>query len=231
MVWDPDGWIAPQAKVVPATGECHVWFVRAASPEPWAALLSSVERAQVGAFRLESSRRMFITSRATQRLVVAHYSGIDATAVKIDRSCEHCGDPRHGRPAVADAPIDYSVSHSGDWLVMAVVGDGRVGVDLEEPRNISDLDGLASATFSPAEYAEFRGGAAVDFYRTWTRKESVVKLTGRGLAAKLSDVDVRGGRVDGIYLTELSVPGGYAGALASSVELHTIRFCRLNWRF
>jgi 4'-phosphopantetheinyl transferase len=227
MGWDPDGWSVPRAEVVPATGECHVWFVRAGSHEAWAALLSSAERAQVDGFRLESSRQMFITSRATQRLVAAHYGGIDPTAVKIDRSCEHCGDLRHGRPFVAGAPIDYSVSHSGDWLVMAVVGDGRVGVDLEQPRNISDIDGLASATFSAAEYAEFRGGSAVDFYRSWTRKESVVKLTGRGLATKLSDVDVRGGRVDGIYLADLSVPGGYAGALASSVELHAIRFCRL----
>jgi len=228
MVWDPDGWSVPTAEVVPAMGECHVWFVRARSREPWAALLSSAERAQVDGFRLESSRQMFITSRATQRLVAAHYSGIEATAVKIDRSCEHCGDPRHGRPKASDAPIDYSVSHSGDWLVMAVVGDGRVGVDLEQPRDINDLDGLASATFSVAEYAEFRSGSAVDFYRSWTRKESVVKLTGRGLATKLSDVDVRGGRVDEIYLTDLSVPGGYAGALASTVELHTIRPCRLD---
>ena len=96
----------------------------------------------------------------------------------------------------AGAGFDFSVSHTSGWLVIAVVGTGRVGVDIESMTVARSVDELARRVLGPAEQAAFllvphadRGSA---FLRVWTRKEATVKLTGHGLVVSFTDLDVTG---------------------------------------
>jgi 4'-phosphopantetheinyl transferase len=136
------------------------------------------------------------------------------------------------------------VSHAKGWLVLAVVGSGKVGVDIEA---VSDraADDLPDRVFSPAEQHQFllveRERRPAHFMTIWTRKEAAVKLTGHGLAAPFSDLDVTGPTVIAspppsnwpagfIYLTDLppkTNPDGVTlhAALAATVPIHTIRYC------
>lgn len=94
-------------------------------------------------------------------------------------------DPR-GRPQLDHAGWDCNWSHSGDWLAVALVRDGRVGVDIERiharPRALE----IARRYFHPREadaLARCEPDARSDaFLRLWCAKEAVLKAHGHGLA-------------------------------------------------
>jgi 4'-phosphopantetheinyl transferase len=70
---------------------------------------------------------------------------------------------------------------------VAVRPDGPVGLDVEQVRDVADLDALAGHVRSPAERA--RGDLdPAGFFRTWTRKEALVKATGDGLATPMTAI-------------------------------------------
>ncbi|HEY3009746.1 MAG TPA: 4'-phosphopantetheinyl transferase superfamily protein [Micromonosporaceae bacterium] len=242
MAWSIDGRDPPKPGSVPGVGECHIWAVPIVDDDRWPGLLDADERARAEKYRPGPPRLTFVASRAVQRLVAARYLQRDPSMVTIRRGCEHCGDPDHGRPALADGgPLDYSVAHSGSWLVMAVVGSGRVGIDLEEMRDLAEVDDLAGMTLAAPEYARYRALAADDrstvFYRTWTRKEAVAKLAGQGLCIEPNRIEVdepvatvpHWWSADPIHVRDLPAPSGYAAALASTVEVAAVRLCRPHW--
>jgi len=90
----------------------------------------------------------------------------------------------HGRPAFRDPGLpDFSISHSGDWLWLAV-GEPTLGLDVEQQRPRRNLQKLMAHVLSALELAWV---AAQDdelgaFYRLWTLREAVLKASGRGLA-------------------------------------------------
>jgi 4'-phosphopantetheinyl transferase len=105
-------------------------------------------------------------------------------AVAVDRTCSRCG-AQHGRPHLARAGLEVSVAHSGDVAAVATADRVVVGVDVEEIRPI-DYPGLLDDVCSAAERENVKD--LTTFLRTWTRKESLLKATGDGLAVVLSDL-------------------------------------------
>ena len=184
----------PSPGVLPDPGACHLWVARTAGAASNLALLDQDEHEAAGRFRLESAKDAFVASRAAQRLVIGRYLGRPPEAMKIARDCRHCGK-QHGRPYVPDAPVDFSVSHSAGWLLLAVVSAGVVGVDLEQVSNRS-VDDLANRVLGPAEQQQFllvpRDERAGWFIRLWARKEAALKLTGHGIAGPLARLNVTG---------------------------------------
>jgi phosphopantetheinyl transferase len=131
-------------------GECDVWTFPVPALHGDTSLLDAAEQDQLERLRVHRARRRFVVSRVAQRLVLSRYLGRAASEVDIVRTCERCGDPTHGRPHVVGGP-DYSVSHSGSWVVVAVSGAGRVGVDVEKVRAFADLQRFAAKVLSDAE--------------------------------------------------------------------------------
>jgi 4'-phosphopantetheinyl transferase len=233
----------------PSPGDCHVWLVPVRHRTDWLDLLDGPERERAARLVGTPAEHVFVTSRGTQRLVGAHYLGIPPTEVRTDRTCAHCANPHtanqnitgsgtpHGRPRLRGAVIDYSVSHTPGWLVMAVTAGGLVGVDIEEIDSVPDTAGLARAALSDRERHRF--DALPDIRRrawllsAWTRKEAAMKLTGLGLRAAPPLVDVSGTTVSAsavpgwpthaIHLHRLDAPAGHVGALATTVPLGTVR--------
>lgn len=85
-----------------------------------------------------------------------------------------------GKPELADVPLRFSLSHSGDRCACAVY-DRAIGVDIQK-RTAADMR-ILERRFTPCE-REFvlnsadRGAA---FTRVWTMKESYVKAHGTGI--------------------------------------------------
>jgi 4'-phosphopantetheinyl transferase len=73
----------------------------------------------------------------------------------------------------------WSISHKPKY-VAAVIGQGRMGIDIEEigPRKENIFDYVAS----DEEWMLFGGKSWDSLYRCWTAKETVLKSTGTGLA-------------------------------------------------
>jgi 4'-phosphopantetheinyl transferase len=93
----------------------------------------------------------------------------------------------YGRPFLHD-PIDFNISHSGEYVVCAVTDRGRIGIDIEQIRPVALKD------FERVLRPEEREGIARSdkpydhFFTYWTMKESVIKAHGKGLSIPLQAV-------------------------------------------
>jgi 4'-phosphopantetheinyl transferase len=102
----------------------------------------------------------------------------------------------HRKPLLkeVDPRVHFNLSHSGDLALLAVTGCAPIGVDLEQQRDLHDMDALVQRFFSPTEQTAYGQHPASErsdcFYRIWTRKEAVIKANGSGLSAPLSAFDV-----------------------------------------
>ena len=77
---------------------------------------------------------------ALVRAVLAGALGCPPAAVPIDRRCGTCGQPGHGKPRVAGDGPEFSLSHAGDGVLLAVHPSAPVGVDLEVAgRNVDQI--------------------------------------------------------------------------------------------
>ena len=128
-------------------------------------------------------RRQHIVSRAALRIVLARWPRCPPDALQF------VADPS-GKPRLVGGAPHFSVSHSGDWGLIAVTALGPVGVDIERCVPISELEAIAERVFAPAAARTVmsqRGKRRVQsFYREWTRMEAQLKASGEGLAGGLS---------------------------------------------
>jgi 4'-phosphopantetheinyl transferase len=227
----------------PAPRTCDVWLVPVRRREAWARLLTVPDREHLVGLD-EVATQVHLTSRAAQRLILSRYLGVFPDEITVDRSCERCGDAQHGRPRVPGAALDYSVSHTRAWVLVAVVGEGRVGADLDARPADGDLEDLAAAALTPAERRAWRRLPARDradaLLASWTRKEATTKLTGHGLTIPLRDLDVTGPRPTLLtrdpsgrlpyprpYLTHVPAPANHSAALATTTHVDQVRHLRL----
>ncbi|MEU7789465.1 4'-phosphopantetheinyl transferase superfamily protein [Amycolatopsis sp. NPDC049159] len=168
--------------------------VRWSSPLPaeerFLRLLDEVEQDRFGAYRQDADKRRFLTGRVLAKTVAAERLGLTPETVKFDATCEDCGKP-HGRPRVPGADLTLSISHSGDLIGLAATPSVPVGLDVETANRRAD-DGLIEYALSPAEAAHLAGLApdekAAAFFVYWTRKEAVMKATGKGLRIPLQSI-------------------------------------------
>jgi len=133
-----------------------------------------------------------------------------ADSDQFRREClSHCADQapaawrfassEHGKPRLQDSPLplDFNLSHSGDWLACAVTSAGEVGVDLEQVDRERDVLRVARRYFSAREIESLTAlppGQRQDrFYDLWTLKEAWIKARGLTLAGELQGAAFRFG--------------------------------------
>lgn len=141
--------------------------------------LPADERWRAAEIVVPAVRRRFVRARAALRRVLSAATGRPPHALAIDYGA-------HGKPRLADHPgLHFNLSHSGELAVIATSTLGEVGIDLEALRPRPDLLPVARRFFAAEEAAmvEAFDGAARSraFLRVWTRKEAVLKATGRGI--------------------------------------------------
>jgi 4'-phosphopantetheinyl transferase len=92
----------------------------------------------------------------------------------------------YDRPYLAGGP-DFNISHSGNRVVCIIGDGGRVGIDLEEIREL-DIFSFREQ-FTAREWAAIHNAEAplTAFYHYWTAKEAVSKADGRGLNLSLTE--------------------------------------------
>ncbi|MBR7833523.1 4'-phosphopantetheinyl transferase superfamily protein [Actinospica durhamensis] len=224
------------AAVLPAVlppGQCHLWLVRVRRRPGWLGLLDPRERRQAQRLCDSGAADVLVTSRAVQRLVGARYLGVPPAEVEINRDCAHCdrSGEHQGRPRFRDSDLDYSVSHSDGWVLMAITRTGLVGVDIEDLASAPEPEGFARTVLTSAEREQFDRLAPAAGPRwlmgAWTRKEAAMKLTGLGLAASPRALDVSGPTVAAaevprwpaadVHLRAVPAPDHHVAALATTV--------------
>ncbi len=133
-------------------------------------------------------------AHAALRRILAHYTGIHASALFID--ADDLGKPRLRH---ADAP-SFNLSHTRGLALVALSAGCAVGIDVERLRPLTDADALAQRFLTPSEAfavsAVTPAGRDAAFLQTWTRKEAVLKASGHGLAIDTRHIEVGPGPGD-----------------------------------
>lgn len=136
-----------------------------------------------------------------------------------------------GKPrALNAADWDFNVSHSGDYVAVAV-GREQVGMDLEQMRPVREAEAIVDRYFHPDEAAAWRslvpGLREEAFFVLWSAREAAMKCVGlglaRGLAATRVEQSILTGwsaqaLVDGnvVKLRRLEAPRGYVAVVAQA---------------
>lgn len=97
-----------------------------------------------------------------------------------------------GKPSLTQAGIQFNLSHSGDYLLIASAlneAELLLGADIERNRANTDIDAIYRHYFSAPEQ-QYLERLAADakrdgFFDLWALKESYIKATGKGLAEGL----------------------------------------------
>lgn len=124
------------------------------------------------------------------------------------------------RPYLTLHEYDFNISHSGNYVMCAIGKHVRLGVDIEENRNVN-LENFKNI-MTPDQWGEINNANCPlkEFYKYWTIKESVVKADGRGFSIPLDKLEVKNNTVQyedrSWFVNEFEFVGGYSAALATN---------------
>jgi len=172
------------------------------------ALLSGAELDRMERLRHPASQDRFAAGWALVRRTLAELTGVPARDLEFDRSCEHCDHPAHGRPRLAWAGPHFSLSHSGDRVLLATCADRPVGADVEAVGR--DVDRIRRLILHPAE-PQVEG---LDLLRVWVRKEAALKAIGLGLKRPMTTLDVSA-TDSGMRVRDIDADHGYVAAVCT----------------
>ena len=178
------------------TGECQVWWARpAAGHNELLSLLDAGEHARWSRFRRDEDRARYLAAHALARLVLAAHLGTAAAGLGFAAVCRQCGGTDHGKPRLRRGNIEFSLSHSGERVVLAVARDAALGVDVERLNARRDIAAVIPEVLSAAEQHALAAVPAAEeralaLLRYWTRKEALLKATGDGLAVAPATITV-----------------------------------------
>ncbi len=142
---------------------------------------------------------------------------------------------RHGMP------LSASLSHSAQWILVAAVRSGPVGVDVETMRTDRSLDRLSERFFVPEEHHWLMQFPAVErghlFYALWTAKEALFKALGmpvgaahfaarRVFASESGPTLPQHVVIEGCRVGWFSAADGHMGAYAVPERVSRVRYLR-----
>jgi 4'-phosphopantetheinyl transferase len=174
-----------------------VWLVSLESDGE--TVLSPDEEIRAVRFRFESDRAHWTRARSALRIILSQRTGIPAGQIRFTLG-------PHGKPALAGASgltgVEFSLSHSGTWAMVAVTQGVPVGVDIERIRENVNMAALLRR-LGEQNLPEPQTGPGL--FDLWTRREAMTKAVG-GALLDAPTADLR--------TCHLDAPAGYSAAVA-----------------
>lgn len=158
--------------------QVDVWRIRISSNlafiDDFFKVLLPDEIVRANRYVQKKDRLRFVVSRGALRCLLAKYTNQPATTIKFVVSANK-------KPSIFQQNIKYNVSHSGDWVLIAI-SNTEVGVDTEEIDPLFSYKEILADNFSKDEINHIAHQDTINsFYLLWTRKEAITKATAQGL--------------------------------------------------
>lgn len=215
--------------------EWHLYLIQCSAATAGGPLpdhdLSAEERERCQRYATAEMRHQALLTRLSVRRVLSRYQGVAPSRWVF-------GASELGRPHI-DTPLtdlDFNLSHSRDWIVMAVSRNHTLGVDVEKRDRQRDILPVARRMFSPAEVAWLESLAADmrqhEFYSLWSLREAWLKARagsithrhpefGFGLNAQYK-LDCRGVWPDAGAVFLLEAIEGFSLAVAARMQTEAL---------
>ena len=148
-------------------------------------LVSKEKQERIGHFHFYKSAQTALLADILARYEICKRTGLANWQL-------HFSENEYGKPFLVNDPhVQYNLSHSGKYIAFAI--DSKpVGIDVEQ---IKPIDFKIANRFFTADENHYITSQRVEmktiaFYRIWTKKESYIKLEGKGLSIALSSFSV-----------------------------------------
>ncbi len=153
--------------------------------------LSPDEAERAARFKFDKDRTRWTEARSALRCILAGYLNAEPTSLEFSYG-------EHGKPAIAG--LEFNLSHSGDFAMIAVTENTPVGIDIERIRPDVDIAKLLNRLGEKDLPA-----TATELYSRWTRREASTKAVGGQLFTAPAH---------NIHAVDLAAPDGYSAAVA-----------------
>lgn len=164
--------------MIPAEVGC--WLLRVEGPAD-DATLSIAERRRAAGMRAESARSRYVHGRTALRRILGERLDLSPAAVPIERP--------DGRIRLEGHPTCHvSLSHTGDFVAVAIADNGPVGIDIETTDRHGDRVPELALTPRKVASAALVVGERLAPLAVWVAQEAAMKADGIGLAFPLAEV-------------------------------------------
>lgn len=151
--------------------------------------LSGDERERAERLKIEEKKKQFVITRGALRKILSNC--LDVEEIKFSYG-------QHKKPYIEEQynnkSVEFNISHSGDYALIAITLNNKIGVDIEKINQEADFESLSNRFFSEKEKQELlhlnKDEQLDAFFRAWVRKESFIKATGEGIAFGLDKFSV-----------------------------------------
>lgn len=127
---------------------------------------------------------LYIQRKALLRHLLSYYMKIPPLQLEIQQR-------KNGKPYIKNSGVEFSSSHSNDWLAFAFTLENPIGVDIEVKRDLQEKEDLIDKFFSQSE-KEFLHETPFSektrrFWEIWNRKEACLKALDEKMCDEIRD--------------------------------------------
>ena len=172
--------------------------------------LTTVELNKAERYHFKKDKDRFIICRAFLRLLLSEHIGLDPNDIVITRD-------ESKKPFLPSHPkVFFNVSHTLEYGLIAI-SSNPVGVDVENVDREWDYSETAPLIFGEAELEKLviSNDKVRLFFTYWTRKEAIVKATGKGIEDNFIHIPA----CDGMHLINPKLINNITNLLVLSFEI------------
>jgi phosphopantetheinyl transferase len=147
-----------------------------------AELMCAAEQKKESHYVQLADRQRHRLAHGLKRCLLAQFFGLPEQQLQFKKTA-------YGKPYLASpekSNLKFNLSHSGDWVALALMEEIEVGIDVESAKILADSDWQNLALLIRHQKDPVINNIQ-DFYRLWVMKESVVKALGLGLNLPLNE--------------------------------------------
>ena len=189
--------------------------------------LSPFEKNRANRYHFSKDKNRFIICRAVLKFLLAKQTGLDINKIVLDKHSNK-------KPYLPSHPsVFFNLTHAGEYAIIAIARD-PIGVDIEHVNKDFNYNEIIPSVLKNPEIDEVvnSNDKHRTFYKLWTRKEAIVKATGKGIDDTFSKIPSLDGYhkissdllsdIKKIQVFSFELDEGYIGAVAFSGVLEHI---------
>lgn len=138
-------------------------------------LLSADELNRGRQFHVAADRDRFFAAHALKRRLLGALLSVPLARLSFEQR-------EAGKPQLMGSGLHFNISHSGDWVALAVSATAPVGIDVEQGDTTPPEELLSAVLHLHDQFTPGPISPTERLYTAWTLKEAVSKGLGIGLA-------------------------------------------------